>query len=367
MERYDAAVLGGGPAGCACAIQLARRGCGVLLVDRRATRRQPGEALPPSVNRFLRDLGLGERFRADGHLPSFANLSAWGSDALWSTDFIRDPDGHGWHTDRPKFDGMLRRAAAEAGARVCAEASTGQWWRRADNGWRLRIQDHEASIECEAAWLVDSTGRSAAVARSQGVTRCVLDSLIAFVGVFDVIGSHTDTESVTLIEATESGWWYTARVPGGCRLAVYFTDARGRTSGIARTSAGYESLLAATKHIGPRLTCYRVSAPPFAIAANTSTLEQPWGCGWVAAGDAAAAHDPLSSMGIGAALAGGMRAADAVCEALAGDAQALSRYATAAAASFEKYRKACASHYAEERRWPGDPFWRSRASGFAGS
>src|SRR4029077_5454370 len=91
----DVLILGAGPAGSVVALNLAptRR---VILVDRRI-RASPriGEALPPTVRRLLADMGLLDRFLAEGHTPSYGNRMVWGADNAGGADFIGGPDGHG--------------------------------------------------------------------------------------------------------------------------------------------------------------------------------------------------------------------------------------------------------------------------------
>jgi 2-polyprenyl-6-methoxyphenol hydroxylase-like FAD-dependent oxidoreductase len=73
METFSVLVAGGGPAGCATAIDLAAKGLKVLLVERsRYERWRVGETLPPSVCVTLTQLGVWERFCQNGHLPSHA-------------------------------------------------------------------------------------------------------------------------------------------------------------------------------------------------------------------------------------------------------------------------------------------------------
>ena len=36
--------------------------------------------------------------------------------------------------------------------------------------------------------------------------------------------SYFDQDSTTLIEAVKKGWWYSAVIPSGCRVVVFFTD-----------------------------------------------------------------------------------------------------------------------------------------------
>jgi flavin-dependent dehydrogenase len=187
----------------------------------------------------------------------------------------------------------------------------------------------------------------------------VYDHLTAFAAFFRKVDpSFADAESVTLVEAVEAGWWYTARLPEGCRIGVYLTDRRTP----ARTPSGYRQLLAHTKHVRQRLAGYAMIHGPVVMAANSSRLAQVAGKGWIAAGDAAAAHDPLSSMGISGALATGVRAAEALRSDMSGDRTAIPRYSEMIDSAWGRYLQACRSIYAEERRWSDRPFWISRTS-----
>jgi flavin-dependent dehydrogenase len=84
------------------------------------------------------------------------------------------------------------------------------------------------------------------------------------------------------------------------------------------------------------------------------------GDGWIAAGDAAAAYDPLSSHGIGSALAGGRQAADAVAAHLDGDGAAFTNYRERLLAEYARYLWTRDGYYRDERRWSGAPFWERR-------
>ena len=115
----DAVVVGGGPAGAVAALTLARAGRRVLLAERRSA--EPfkiGEALLGAARPLLRDLGVWDQFVADGHLPSYGVSAAWGTSAPLDTDFIHDPNGHGWHVDRSRFEAFLRTAGVRRRRRV---------------------------------------------------------------------------------------------------------------------------------------------------------------------------------------------------------------------------------------------------------
>lgn len=347
-RRYDAAVLGGGPAGAAAAIALARAGVRTVVVHRdEGEGFRVGEGLPPTARPLLRDLGVIDRFDAGGHLPSYGNESAWGSPALMSTDFIRHRHGYGWHLDRPAFDAMLRDAAACNGADIiaCERVATAE---RDDHGWTITLAGAD---KIRARFVIDATGRSSWLARRAGAVRVDDDALMAYVAVIET--TRDDTDSLTLIEATESGWWYTALLPHGRRVVVFHTDAD-------LLDRDFASLLRETKHIRGRSGI--VDSAPFVRRANGARLNRFFGDGWAAAGDAAVSFDPLSSQGIMTALYCGLRVGDAAAAALGGDRTALDAYAATLEAIHTAHRRQHETVYAAERRWRDRPFWRRRAA-----
>src|SRR5260370_12826946 len=138
MMNVDVLGVGSGPAGAPAALNLAPTH-DVLLIDFRqftdsASNVPVGESLPPAARRLLTDMGLFESFLEQGHVPCYGNRSVWGGAHPIETDFLRDPDGHGWHLDRNRFDAWLRWAAVNRGATLHAPArlkaiarQTGLW------------------------------------------------------------------------------------------------------------------------------------------------------------------------------------------------------------------------------------------------
>lgn len=352
-------VVGGGPAGAATALSLARAGRSVLLVHRpSAVPHQVGESLPPAASTLLEELGVLDALADDGHQPSYGVQSVWGSPVPRVTDFIRDPAGPGWRLDRPRFDWRLRQAAAEAGAAV-VEGEGASPVERGPDGWGVSVGEQRVA----ARWAVDATGRASAMGRRQGGRRVQLDRLVGCVALFaQAPDGALDTDSTTLVEAVADGWWYTARLPDGRRVAVFHTDADLPAARLGATLVGYQALLAETAQLRARLTGqgYRPVLGPYLTAAHSARLIPPLGPAWLAVGDAAVSFDPLSSQGLLTALYLGVQAGAALATHLDGVASTLNSYAAQVDAVYTVYEQRRLEYYGYEQRWAERPFWRRR-------
>ncbi|MBV9122725.1 MAG: tryptophan 7-halogenase [Planctomycetes bacterium] len=359
--HVEVVVAGGGPAGAAAAIVLARRGRRVLLADGdRGDAFRIGEAVPPAVRPLLRDLGVLDLVLADGHLPCPGNVSVWGSGEPVATDFIFDPNGLGLHLDRARFDDTLREAARNAGAevvraRILGAVCEGRDW------WVTLTGDKPRDHVLRTAWLMDATGRRAAVARRAGAARRRDDVLVASYARFRT-RTGTDLDGRTAVESEPDGWWYTARVPSGERVVAFLTDADLIDRAAILSATGFGTRLGSTRYVHGLLQAHRYEmvGPPRAVSAETARLDRVSGAGWAAVGDAAISFDPLSSQGILTALFTGLRAGQAADRALAGDLAAVEAYRCQVHAIDRAYRRHRDTCYAAEGRWPDRPFWRRR-------
>jgi flavin-dependent dehydrogenase len=352
-------ILGAGPAGAVAALNLAptRR---VVLVERRAqVSPRIGEALPPVARRLLAEMGLWDAFLEELHAPSYGNRSVWGGGELTETDFLRDPDGHGWHLDRARFDAWLLRVAVARGAMLLAPARLAEI-RRDQRCWHVQLATDRGTTKVTVAFTIDAGGRVAPLARRLGAKRCASDRLVCG-------WAHGRARStgrgagLTTVEAVEDGWWYTAPLPEGQRVLAFLTDA---DLPAARVAHYWERLVARAAETGE---ISRILAEgEFALAsggftaAHSSTLRPCIGTGWIAAGDANMTFDPLSSQGLVHALFTGLAAAEAADSYLWGDSGALDRYQQLMYGVQSAYRRHLASWYSTEVRWPSAPFWRRR-------
>jgi flavin-dependent dehydrogenase len=170
-----------------------------------------------------------------------------------------------------------------------------------------------------------------------------------------VVATFADTggDATTTVEAAADGWWYTCPLPAGRRVVAVLTDG-DLLEPVLRSAPGFDRRARATTHVG-RLLAAGLPTEPLVVAAGTAYLDPPVGARWLAAGDAAASFDPLSSQGILTAILMGREAARHVDDPAAHTA----RYREIVAA-YERERRAM---YRREERWPTAPFWARRQSG----
>ncbi len=359
-DRCDVAVLGGGPAGLAAAIELRQRSAleVVVVEPRQAPAERYGESLPPDILIALDRLGVSAAFRDDGHRPCPGSVSLWGSDRPGFNDFILNPLGPGWHISRARFESMLRARAVACGVslRTGARAVDST---AADRGYELTLRLAGGTRRAlRATWVVDATGWPAWFARRQGAVRCAVDRKVAIVRFATVrAGAFT---AQTVVEAAPDGWWYGAPLPGDQVVTAFVTLPQTARDVIRDGHAGWRERLAGTRLLGSRLADCELDHERFrAVAAPSGTLDRVEGRQWLAVGDAAAAYDPIAARGIHSALADARGAAAAILSELGlGTAPALG-YAQQVEARFEDYLANRLALYAQERRWPDQEFWQT--------
>jgi flavin-dependent dehydrogenase len=354
-QSWDVAVLGGGPAGCAAALSLRalRPELSVLLVEATsygATRL--GEVLSPASRSLLDHLGVAAAFDEAGFMAAPGIGVAWGSAELGDNPSLFSARGDGWHLDRARFDAMLAREATLRGVTVRAGAKlTGS--DTVPGGWQLTFEEGPSET---TRFVIDATGRTAIFARARGARSRSEDRLAGFAR---FCATEPGSDPRMLVEASPEGWWYTAPLPGGTRVVTFLTDLDlARNLGLPDDEA-WHRLLEQTTWIKRSVADV---TPCLVRAADSRILAPMTGPGWLAAGDAAMAFDPLSSIGITKALRSGLLASFAAADALcSGDpAASLARYQALHQREWTGYLRARNQHYGEEQRFTAHPFWQRR-------
>jgi flavin-dependent dehydrogenase len=364
-READVVIVGAGPAGAALAYNLARaHGLQVLVLEREAEPRfRIGETLPGAAGPLLRDLGLAAGFDVRAYPSSLGRAAVWGSDELVRADSFRDPQGVGWRLDRRDFEAWLADEAHRAGARVIRSCRLTAIRRtgRSALPWAVTFATPHGDTQPVAArFLVDATGRRAAIARGLGATVLRLDRLVCSYAAYPA-GAATDLDGFSVVEAAPQGWFYGARLPSGARLVAYHTDSDLIASNSWRRDFA-DRVAGAVIARAFHLPGEEASPPPrlARVAAWSGRSSACAGDDWAAVGDAACCFDPLSSQGLFNTLYGALKLAPAIAAALAGDRRALGDYARRIDNVWAAYRGHYRAYYRLERRWPDQAFWRRR-------
>ena len=362
MIRADVCVIGGGPSGAAAALTLARYTKHHVLLIESSHYETPrvGETVSAGIVPLLAYLGAETVLADDVTLPAFGTAGAWGSDQLNERDFIYTGRGEGLHLDRRRFDQALAACLKTFGSTPHTGAQVRELTRQ-DDGWTLLLEGPHGAEQVTATVIVDATGRQARIARRLGAERVVTDRLVGLVCHLEL--PEGPAVRTTLVEAVPEGWWYTAPLPHGQAVAALMTDA-DLLRGLGLENAGdFLTKLCATRHLAVRLAGARPRGEPRAFPAESHVLSQPCGPGWVAAGDAACAFDPLASLGIGYALTSGIQAARIADEWLRGSDSLALAYPDDIARHVAVHSAQSREMYAAEHRWPAVPFWSRRQRG----
>ncbi|MFI5047633.1 MAG: geranylgeranyl reductase family protein [Acidimicrobiia bacterium] len=318
--RFDALVVGAGPAGSTAALVLARGGARVALVDKAAFPRDKacGDLVGPRGVQVLSDLGIGMTEAAT--VGDMIVVGPTGRRVRLPAFTGRTYPGHAIAVPRRDFDDALRNAALAAGA----EAITGRAERPlfGDAGLEGFALSSGAELRADIVLGADgATSRVAAAADLVDPQRV----LWAF-AVRAYTEAHTDRPHIAFWEPTRGrafpgyGWLFPG--PAGhsnLGLGIGMRSARNAASTVTRQLPAFITHL---RELG---------------LIDTGTHRNPLG-GWLKLGlvgttpargrvlligDAAGLVNPLQGEGIGAALASGRAAAEAT---LSGPPRAVARY-----------------------------------------
>jgi len=324
VTRWDAVVVGAGPAGSATALLLARAGTHVLLLDRaRFPRDKPcSEYLSPETTRVLEHLGGGvlDAVARASHARLTGMKVVAPSGAAMTGRF---GDTFSFALPRTTFDTILRTAAESAGAvvREGVKVTDLLYDRGAVGGVVAGGETHRARV------VVGADGLKSVVARRTGGVRTSAPRRVAFTAHVSDVAGVTD---VGEMHVGRTGYVGLGPIGEGVTTVALVVPVRG-LKGRPDFFQALEQFPGLAGRFDPRRTVREVLATgPFA---QWSRRPAALGGGALLVGDAADFFDPFTGQGIYSALRGAELAAAAIIDTLT-TGVSLQAYARARRAAF---------------------------------
>jgi len=296
--REEAIIVGGGPAGCAAGILLARAGWSVRLFEAAEfPRHRPGESLHPGIEPLLEKLGVAEAVNAAGFLRFPGIRVAWDDQTERFDAFGEDERGtwRGYQAWRPTFDSILLDEAKACGVSVIQPCQVR----------RALVEDEKVvgiatdQGEFRSRWVLDGSGRRSLLARQLGLgVMAHSEPMQASYGYVEGTSEECSEYDTPLIRRGESGWTWLARVTENLCTWV-------------------------TVDLGEGAELQKKTPPPelqgFGETQSTRGADVTWrvssrlaGDGWFLIGDAAGSLDPTSAHGVLRGIMSGMQAASLI-------------------------------------------------------
>ena len=284
-------ILGGGPAGAAASLLLAKWGHAVRLITRPPVSRGLAVSVPPSCARLFDAIGVSNAIERAGFMRSTGNTVWWGGGEGRIERF--EPGALGWQLDVDALANVLLSEALDAGVTV----------------------EHSIVREYPDGLVLDCTGRSGVIARA-GKLREFDEGprTVALVGIWwRDDGWPVPDDSHTLIESYQDGWmWSVPSAPGLRHIAAMVDPQRSELERDGSSAEVYRAEIAKTRVFSKLTGGASMIEGPRGFDSSQYRASTYAGDRWLLVGDAGSFIDPLSSAGVKKALASAWLAAVAM-------------------------------------------------------
>jgi len=338
--RTEICILGGGPGGCAAAVQLAKGSVKAVLLEKAVFPRDKvcGDALSGKVMRSLERLDptLAATVKHDAlSMPSWGVTFVAPSGRSLRVPFSRTTgqgEAPGSILPRLRFDDLLFQHVKHLSSITVKEGVSARTFERTSSGWRITTNGpSDPVVECRL--ILDASGANSSFARN--IAQLPLRPRHHAAGVRAYYQGVSGLDAQGFIELIFlkdllPGYLWIFPLPGG-RANVGL----GLRSDVVKRrkvdlKAELKRLLAEHPQLRDRFANARILGPIQGMGLPLASERVPLsGDGFMLIGDAGHLIDPFTGEGISHAMISGVHAADVAAEALAthtGDARSLRTY-----------------------------------------
>ena len=358
-KKFDAIVIGGGPAGSTCAYKLAAEGHSVLLLEKaKFPRFHIGESMVPYLTKLLEMMGVLDKVKEGAFVKKEGVEFLTGTTGdLRRQSFINLEKGQkpfSYNFNRARFDNILLEHAEDTGVQVIQEADVKKLIFDGEKLDGVKYQHQGQTYEARARYVVDASGRAGLVSKHFNLRK--MNHKLENVAVFQhykgvVKENNPGVEGDVLFSSHEDGWLWGIPIE---------SDAM---------SVGAVMPLSLLKQSSPAKIfqehCDRSPRVKSAIKDATPIFDKPRveldfcyyseklaGPGYFIAGDAGCFVDPVFSGGVFLSMICGLKAAEAINEIFQGknENDARNYFENFCKTGYDSYFRVVFSYYYEFNR-----------------
>jgi flavin-dependent dehydrogenase len=334
---WDAAVVGGGPAGSTAAARLRQLGRSVVLLEKTPHPRfHIGESLLPFTLGLMKKTGFLPVLERADFVPKMAGRFTTADDSLGHTFYFSDaftPEyPSAYQVLRSRFDHLMLDHSRSCGAEVREQHTVRDATFAADRV-TLDVLDAEGRpYTLQARYLADATGRDAFLTAKFSLRQPEpgLRKVAIFAHLTGCVRDDGRDAGNTISYLIRNGWIWWIPLPDDVTSIGVVVD--GDVFKQARMSPEdyFNHVVERVPALAPRLTHARRVSPVHTTSDFSYGTRALTGDRWLLLGDAGFFLDPIFSSGVHLAVTSGIAAAEAIDAALdrpASAPRAFGRYA----------------------------------------